>query len=256
MNGEKPSPGNVFTTMLRIRSFKAIDDIESCKLFAAGHAKVLLDYGVTKVTSSSTDWFYNPSVYVMMAERVENDETVGGIRIHTADGKTRLPMEDAISIVDNKVYELIEQYTPAGTAELCGLWNSKSTAGLGIGSYYLMRAGISATLRLGLKSLFALCAPHTLLISLQKGFEVEMSIGKQGTFIYPKLDLVATSIIIKDLVNLPKAMPDERDIIMQLRNNPHCIRTEHRAKGDLDISYELAEKVEVPAGLSFYSGNA
>lgn len=231
--------------MLRIRSFKAVDDVESCKLFAAGHAKVLLDYGVTKVTSSSTDWFYNPAVYVMIAERMDTEETVGGIRIHTADGKTKLPMEDAVSMVDKRVYDLVDAYAPAGTAELCGLWNSKSTAGMGIGSYYLMRAGISATLRLGLSSLFALCAPHTLLISLQKGFEVEMSIGKQGTFIYPKLDLVATSIIIKDLVNLPKALPEERDIIFSLRNNPHCTRIEHRVKGDLEIRYELSEQVGV-----------
>lgn len=228
--------------MLRIRSFRAVDDIESCKLFAAGHAKVLLDYGVTKVTSSSTDWFYNPAVYVMIAERTDTDETVGGIRIHTADGKTQLPMEEAISIVDRKVYDLIQGYAPLGTAELCGLWNSKSTAGLGIGSYYLMRAGISATVRLGLTTLFALCAPHTLLISLQKGFEVECSIGKQGTFIYPKLDLVATSIIIKDVANLPKALPEEKEIIMQLRDNPMCFRTEKRQKGDLDISYDLLDK--------------
>src|SRR6476659_5700300 len=123
--------------MLRIRTFKAIDDLHRCKLFAAGHARVLLDYGVTKVTSSSTDWFYNPSVYAMIAEIAETEEVVGGIRIHVADGKTPLPMEDAISIVDKRVYNLIRAYTPEGTGELCGLWNSKTTSGMGIGSYYL-----------------------------------------------------------------------------------------------------------------------
>src|ERR1700712_68013 len=108
--------------MLKIRTFKAIDDPDSCKIFAEGHAKVLLDYGVTKVTSSSASWFYNPSVYVMIAERMDTRETVGGIRIHIADGVTHLPMEDAISIVDTGVYNLIDQYQPQGTAELCGLW--------------------------------------------------------------------------------------------------------------------------------------
>src|SRR4051812_36805991 len=175
--------------MITIRTFRAIDDLDSCKQFADGHAKVLLDYGVSKVTSSSTAWFHNPSVYVMIAERQEDKETVGGIRIHIADGKTDLPMEDAISIVDKRVYAMIKAYTPNGTGELCGLWNSKSTSGLGIGSYLLMRAGISAAPKLNLKTLFALCAPHTLKISVEKGFEVEKSIGKAGTFIYPKLDL-------------------------------------------------------------------
>ncbi|MEJ7766704.1 MAG: hypothetical protein WKF89_02755 [Chitinophagaceae bacterium] len=225
--------------MLRIRSFRAINDLESCKLFAEGHAKVLLDYGVTKVTSSSTDWFYNPSVYAMIAERSDTGEIVGGIRIHVADDKIRLPMEDAISIVDKGVYDLIHEYTSDGTAELCGLWNSKTTAGLGIGSYYLMRAGIGAAFRLNLKTLFALCAPHTLKISVEKGFEVEKSIGKEGTFIYPKLDLVATSIIIKDLENLPHALPRERELIMELRRNPHLIRTEDGPKGEIEIIYDL-----------------
>jgi hypothetical protein len=225
--------------MLTIRTFRAINDVASCEQFAEGHARVLLDYGVTKVTSSSTDWFHNPSVYVMMAERTGNNETVGGIRIHIADGITRLPMEDAISMVDEQVFDLISGYIQQGTAELCGLWNSKSTAGLGIGSYYLMRAAISAAPQLGLKTLFALCAPHTLKISVEKGFEVEKSIGNQGTFIYPKLDLVATSIIIKDLVDLPLALPREKDIINELRNTPKLVRTEQGPKGEIEISYNM-----------------
>jgi hypothetical protein len=225
--------------MISIRTFRAIDDLDSCKLFADGHAKVLLDYGVTKVTSSSTDWFYNPSVYVMIAERVDNNETVGGIRIHIADGKTPLPMEDAISIVDKKVFNLIKEYTPKGTGELCGLWNSKSTSGMGIGSYLLMRAGISAAPKLKLTTLFALCAPHTLKISVEKGFEVEKSIGRAGTFIYPKLDLVATSILIKNVTDLPLALPSEKEIIFELRKNPVITRTEESAKGNMEISYDL-----------------
>ncbi|MEO6916621.1 MAG: hypothetical protein ABI151_14180 [Chitinophagaceae bacterium] len=225
--------------MLSIRTFRAIDDVDSCTLFAAGHAKVLLDYGVTKVTSSSTDWFYNPAVFVMIAENAQTGEVVGGIRIHKADGVTKLPMEDAISLVDEKVFNLIDAYTPEGTAELCGLWNSKNTAGMGIGSYYLMRAGISAAPRFGLTTLFALCAPHTLNISVEKGFEVEKSIGNKGTFIYPKLDLVATSILIKDLANIPHAKDTEKAIIFDLRNHPVCKRTETNSKGDMDVGYNL-----------------
>jgi hypothetical protein len=226
--------------MITIRTFRAIDDLDSCKLFAEGHAKVLLDYGVTKVTSSSTDWFYNPSVYVMIAEMVSTGETVGGIRIHVADGQTSLPMEDAIAIVDKRIFNLIKEYTPSGTGELCGLWNSKSTSGLGIGSYLLMRAGISAGTKLKLTTLFALCAPHTLKISVEKGFEVEKSIGRAGTFIYPKLDLVATSILIKDLTNLPLALPKEREIIFELRDNPVTNRVESGPKGEMEISYDLS----------------
>lgn len=225
--------------MLKVRIFRAIDDLDSCNIFAYGHAKVLLDYGVTKVTSSSTDWFYNPAVYVILAEMEDTGEAVGGIRIHIADGKTRLPMEDAVSMVDENVYKLIEKYTEEGTAELCGLWNSKTTAGWGVGSYILMRAGISMVPKLNLSSLFALCAPHTLKISVEKGFEIEKSIGNEGTFIYPKLDLVATSIIIKNPIDLPNALPAEREIILTLRENPLITRLESPLTKDIEINYNL-----------------
>ena len=225
--------------MITIRAFRAIEDIDSCKSFAEGHANVLRDYGVSKVTSSSNDWFYNPSAYVMMAENTETGETVGGIRIHIADGVTRLPMEDAISVVDTRVYDLIAKYIPIGTGELCGLWNAKSVAGYGLGSYFLMRVGISVTKQLKLPTLFALCAPHTLQISVEKGFEKETSIGNEGTFIYPKLDLVATSIIIKDTLHLPFAQPEEKKLIFELRDNPDISRIEHGPKGSLEMQYHI-----------------
>ena len=230
--------------MINIRAFRAIEDLDSCKAFAEGHANVLRDYGVSKVTSSSTDWFYNPAAYVMIAENKETGETVGGIRIHIADGVTRLPMEDAIAIVDTRVYDLIAKYIPVGTGELCGLWNAKSVAGYGLGSYFLMRVGISVTQQLKLPTLFALCAPHTLQISVEKGFEKETSIGNEGTFIYPKLDLVATSIIIKDTANLPGALPEEKRLVFELRDNPHISRMEHGPKGSIEMSYSLDFKQE------------
>ncbi len=225
--------------MIHIRAFRAVEDLESCKSFADGRANVLRDYGVSKVTSSSNEWFHNPAAYVMIAENTETGETVGGIRIHIADGVTRLPMEDAISIVDTRVYDLISKYIPIGTGELCGLWNAKSVAGFGLGSYFLMRVGISVTQQLKLPTLFALCAPHTLQISVEKGFEKETSIGNEGTFIYPKLDLVATSIIIKDTAHLPHALDKEKQLIFELRDHPVITRPEHGPKGDIDISYNL-----------------
>lgn len=229
---------NVFN--FEIRAFRAVDDIPSCELFAAGHAKVLLDYGVTKVTSSSTAWFHNPAVYVIIVKNLDTEEIAGGVRVHIADGITPLPLEDAISIVDERIFDLVRSHIPNRTAELCGLWNAKSTAGLGLGSYVLMRAGISLATQLNLSSLFALCAPHTLQISVEKGFEIEKSIGNEGTFIYPKLDLIATSIIIRDVDSLPMALENERELIWALRENPICFKEEVGAKSTLRIYYNLA----------------
>jgi hypothetical protein len=225
---------------VRIRAFRALDDEASCALFADGHARVLSDYGVSRVTSSSTSWFYNPQVYVLLAENMDTLEPVGGVRIHIADGVTNLPMEDAVSIWDKRVFDLIAQYITVGTGELCGLWNAKSVAGKGLGSYVLMRAGISAASTLNLPTLFALCASHTLQISVEKGFEVEKSIGNEGTFIYPKLDLIATTIIIRDTNQLPNALNEERRLILELRNNKELTRIEQTPKGEeVQIQYSL-----------------
>ena len=230
--------------MLKLKAFRAIDDEVSCKLFVEGHGNVLRDYGVTKITSANADWTQNPSVYVILATNKHTHEAVGGVRIHIADGVTPLPLENAISIVDERVFDLVKKYIPIGTGELCGLWNARSVAGLGLGSYFLMRAGISLTHQLKLPTLFALCAPHTYEISIQKGFETEKSIGKEGTFIYPKLDLIATSIIIKDTANLPLAIPEEKDLIFELRDNPHITRTEVGPKGAIEIEYDLQLNID------------
>lgn len=225
--------------MLKLRAFRAVDDEESCRHFSQGHENVLRDYGVTKLSSANTEWMRNPSVYVILATHKETGEAVGGVRIHLADGITPLPLEVAISIVDTRVYALVEKYTAARTGELCGLWNAKSVAGYGLGSYFLMRAGISLTKFLKMPTLFALCAPHTFQISVEKGFEVEKSIGNEGTFIYPKLDLIATSIIIKDTEKLPLATPEEQRLIFELRDNPHITRMETGPKGAIEIEYDL-----------------
>jgi hypothetical protein len=55
------------------------------------------------------------------------------------------------------------------------------------------------------------------------GSSILSSVGKNGTFYYPKLDLIATAVLLKDVDTLPKAHARERDKVMFLRNNPKCI---------------------------------
>ncbi|MCB0700238.1 MAG: hypothetical protein KDC11_10330, partial [Chitinophagaceae bacterium] len=194
--------------MLKIRVFRAIDDLESCKRFAEGHANVLRDYGVTKVTSSKNDWFDNPGVYVVIVEDDETGEVVGGERIHMVEPGHPLPIEEAISIVEDRIYGLVKQYADNKlTGELCGLWNAKAIAGKGV-SILLTKLGVALANRLKMDSLFVLCAPYTVSMCQASGFEIETSIGNKGTFIYPKLDLVATALVVKDVEGLSTA--DER----------------------------------------------
>ncbi|UJP65044.1 hypothetical protein [Mongoliitalea daihaiensis] len=225
--------------MFRFRAFRAIDEPAACIEFAEGHLHVLRQYGVTKVTSAKDDWMYNPYVYVVVVELQETGEIVSGLRLHIAHHDYPLPMETAISQVDEQVFDLVRSYAFTGTAEVAGLWNSKSISGYSIGAVYLIRTGIAIATQLGLHSLLALVSEYTLPPSLQKGFEIETTIGNQGAFFYPKLDLVATAIVLKDPSLLSKAEKTERDFIFRLRESLHCITLEKTPKGDVEIEFDL-----------------
>ena len=225
--------------MFKFKAFRAIDEPERCEKFVKGHADVLRQYGVTKVTSSNNDWALNPFVYVVTVELQDTGEVVSGLRIHVAHPNYPLPMELAVSQVDHKIFGLVKDYSLQGTGEVSGLWNSKSISGYGVGAVLLIRAGIAIVSQLKLGSLLALVAEYTLKPSLQKGFEIEEGIGNSGTFFYPKLDLVATSIVMKDPYNLPKADEVEREIIQGMRNNLQCSKTEIGPKGEFLVEYDL-----------------
>ena len=225
--------------MYRIRAFRAIDDPDSCKKFADGHLNVLLEYGVTKVTTANLSWFHNPGVYVILIESEDGSIAYGGERIHIANQHAKLPVEDAVSIVDEKIYDLTDKYKATGvTGELCGLWNSKAIAGRGF-STLLTKLGVAMAKRLQMSSLFVLCAPYTVSMCQAAGFEIEKSVGAEGTFNYPKLDLVATILLIKDLENLHTADDDYRYKIMEFVANPIQENFENGPKGIFDFHLNL-----------------
>ncbi len=226
--------------MLRIRTFRAIDDLESCQRFAQGHANVLLDYGITKVTSSRNDWFYNPDVYVAIVETDDGSEVVGGERIHLVNGINPLPIEDAVSIVEKRIHALVAGYADGKiTGEICGLWNSKSIAGRGV-SLLLTKLGVAMANVMGMDSMFVLCAPYTVSLCQSAGFVIETSIGDKGTFIYPKLDLIATALVVKDLETLSQADPVVREEINRFIENRNSTVTVHGSKGITELAYNIS----------------
>ncbi|HRO43283.1 MAG TPA: hypothetical protein PL009_10650 [Flavipsychrobacter sp.] len=225
--------------MIRLRLYRAIDDPESCQKFIVGHRHVLENIGVTKVTSSKDAWMYNPGVYVLIVEDTDDGRVLGGARVHVASKEYPLPVEEATSFIDPKVVDVIGGHIPAGTGEICGLWNSREVAGMGIGAVFLTRAAVAISAQIGLKSLFALCAPYTVKLAENVGYEIETSVGNQGTFYYPKLDLVATFMILRDVDVLSKAIAEERDPIMELRENPVMERTEIYRRREVKLFYQL-----------------
>jgi len=195
------------------------------------------------ITSARLLWMDDPDTYVIMVESEDGEKVYGGARIQQARGNLPLPVEDAVTKFDPNIHTFVKERIAEGTGELCGLWNSREVAGLGIGSIYLSRIGVALAQQLKLNSLFALCAPATVKNSNRVGFVVDERLGNQGTFYYPKEGLVATSVILTDVPVLSTADPDERPKIFELSEHPVQIANELSPRGkELILDYDLLLK--------------
>jgi hypothetical protein len=224
---------------VRLRAFRAIDEPETCMLFIEGHTHVLTSIGITKVSYSKNEWVNNPAAFVMVVESLDGKRVFGGARVHVSGGSEPLPIEQATAAMDKGIYGLVWKYAQHGTGELCGLWNSREIAGYGIGSIFLIRTAAAISYQIGIQSLFALCAPYTIPPGTAVGMEIEKSIGRDGTFYYPKLDLIATTMILKDVPILSKAAEEDRAAIFKIRENLNITRIEVLRKKELTIHYQI-----------------
>jgi hypothetical protein len=232
LNKDKPE--------VRLRAFRAIDDPETCNKFVEGHMKVLTSIGVKKVTSSNNAWMYNPSSFVLIVESLDRSRVYGGARVHVANGIISLPVEEATGAFDTRIFDTVYEYALKGTGEVCGLWNSREIAGYGIGSKLLFRAAVAISTQIGLTSLFGLCAPYTLKMAQNVGFEVLESVGNNGTFYYPKLDLLATAVYMTDIDTLKNSVEEDCQAILKLRRNLQVVILEELRSKQMTIHYDIA----------------
>ena len=228
-----------------IRAFRAIDDVDSAMRFVEGHKRVLLAHGVKKVTSSSTEWVKNPYAYVIIVEDINSEKVYGGARVHLYHKDYPLPIQDATGPMDPKVHAIVEEvHKDGGTSELCGLWNSYEVAGLGIGSFFATRAGVAVAYQLGIKSMFALCAPYTVKWAMRVGCDVVSGLGNDGTFFYPKLDLIATAVLLRDTSTLVMAKPSERKRIQDFIVTPNQVAMETPPGRRFQVAIDYRLKVD------------
>jgi hypothetical protein len=223
---------------IKMIAFRAIDEPELCNQYFDGHVKVLVDYGITNISTNNDRWMRLPNVYAVVAIQEDTNKIVGGVRVHIADGLEPLPVEKAVGFMDQKVHDLINSYKDDGTGELCGLWNAKSVAGHGI-SLLLVRAGISIVNQIKLDSLFTICGDYTLPMVHKVGFIVENSIGNNGEFLYPKENYIARVLRKMNAVTLETAEQYDKDRILDLRKNPIQKTIEKGPKGDIEVDYNL-----------------
>lgn len=225
---------------VRLRAFRAIDDPDTCMRFIEGHQHVLEVYDLKMVTSANYDWIRNPAVFVIVVESLDKSKLYGGARIHVAGGSQPLPVEEAIGRYDPGIFELVNNAAKLGTGEGCGLWNSREIAGYGVGSIFLSRVGVAISSQIGIKSLFALCAPYTVKLAEKIGYKVDDRLGDSGTFYYPREGFVATSMFYDDIESAVSASPEDYQSIMNLRSSVQAVRVETLRRKEIEIHYDIA----------------
>jgi hypothetical protein len=227
---------------LKIHAFKASTNLELAERFLAGHVQVLINYGITNITTNNRDWMSMDSVYCVVAEN-EQGEVIGGVRTQLADGIHMLPVEKAIGKLDPNIHDIVRQFQPKGVGELCALWNAKEVAGVGL-SIIIVRAGIAAVNQLKCNTLMGICADYTLKMFRKVGFVVDNSLGNQGEFVYPNENYIARVLGILDAGDLATADEYDRTKMLDLRTNPVQICTETGANNNiLEIDYNLVYKM-------------
>jgi hypothetical protein len=227
---------------LRIHAFKASTNPELAEKYLQGHVQVLVNYGITNITTNNRDWMSFDRVYCVVAEN-EHGEVVGGVRTQIADGVHMLPVEKAIGKIDPKIHEIVNQYYHEGVGELCALWNAKEVAGVGL-SIIIVRAGIAAVNQLKCRTLMGICADYTLKMFRRVGFVVDDSLGNGGEFVYPNENYIARVLGILNAQDLATADEYDRKKMLDLRANPvqHCVETGAN-NNVLEIDYDLIYKM-------------
>ena len=225
---------------LTLHAYRALENENLNEGFINGHARVLTDYGVTNITSYKHSWVDNPSVYCVVAID-EEDEVVGGVRFHIANGTNPLPLEEALSNLDQRIHAFVENLGFHKTGELCGLWNAKKVAGMGV-SLLLTQAGISISNQLHVEMLLGICADYTLPLFQSVGFQVDYSLGMKGEFPYPTEKYITRVIGILNAKSLSTASPENQKKINFLRKNPLIQLEEQGKKGNFQAVYQLKLK--------------
>lgn len=223
----------------KIFAFRAVDEPDLCSKYLEGHIKVLTDYGITNITTNNSLWMNNPFIYCVVAQDLESNQLLGGVRIQIADKVHPLPVEDAIGKMDPTIYKKVNHYIDhGGIGESCGLWMAKEVKGVGL-ARYLMWASISSANQLNFNTMLGICAGYTLKLFSEIGFVIDKSLGNKGDFPYPNDKYIAHVIGILNAITMETASDYDKKIMLSLRNKPIQTRVENNNEFESTILYNL-----------------
>ncbi len=225
-----------------IRSFRAVEEPETCEQFYDGHVEVLRSYGVNPISSAKREWFINPAVYGVIAE--QGDRILGGVKIHKVGGTQWLPVEEGVGYLDERLFDVVKKYAQKGAGEACGLWNSRDVSGFGL-SLILMQSIVSICNQVNVSTLFGLSSDHTLALFESLGYRIIKTLGNKGDFVYPTPDYLAR-VIKMNPITMTGALPYNKETVFALREQPNQTRIVKSKKGEMEITFRLHLPVNKP----------
>lgn len=204
---------------LTVTAHSARESVGKCKRNALAHAQVLQMYDIGNITSAKQGWWDNDQLSVLLMEDTKTGEPLGAVRLQRWGNGIALPIERALTGVDERVHDWIESFADTGVGELCGLWCSPRLKGYSLGAV-LTRMGLSIATQLRTQTVLGLCDTRNVAANEKLGFARDPELADEGTFVYPRPGLNAHVLRVADAYWLDDATHEDFLRIDEYRDEP------------------------------------
>lgn len=153
--------------------------------YGVHHVNVLKYFGVTGITSVDKKWRRNPDCCVFIAETMDTNELIAGIRIDVQRPGFPIPLEDALGNSVPEVGERIKKWAnQGGVGEIAGLWVDRKYAKAGL-PVPLIRACVAISPLVGTRNMVGFANKYSRSNLEKVGFRKQSDFENDGNFFYP-----------------------------------------------------------------------
>jgi hypothetical protein len=217
---------------------RASDNYLLCEKFVRGHRQLLAANDVD-LGPVDTSWFNSTDVFLLVVRRADADEILGGAKLVIFDNNENLPLLKLLGEDYPELIGYLREYSKNGLVEISGLWNSRSVAGLGLGSEQLIRTSIAICGLLNIESVVTFCSPFVTRFAELYGFSPLSQFGEYGSIPFPDNRWMSTINILRDPLIMSSADPSEKNLIFELREKPNQTRNFISRGKEITIKFEL-----------------
>jgi hypothetical protein len=220
---------------VKIKSFKASDDVMACMHFFEGYGKVL-----NKISHPSTnyqEWFGSKDVYGVLVEY--NSEIIGGLLLFCPEStKTCFPFEKLIQGTFSN-HQLKTKNLIPPCAEIFAVWTAELASGWGL-SYLLIKAGLCLSHHLKIEKTYYLIAEYNIRMAERLGMEPLKQNGS-GLYNIIKTSFSETKVYMYLFDTNPQnGNPSTIEPILEITKNSPFITTENVLGSNFEIEYTIS----------------